>query len=94
MIIKIEDARYLDNHRIWLRFNTGEEGIADLADVVCQFPAAAPLRNPEVFAQFYLDEWPTLAWPCGFDFSPESLYERATGKKLDWSPAAQDVIAA
>ena len=36
------------------------------------------------FKKFYLDEWPTLAWPCGFDLSPESLYERATGKRIEW----------
>jgi predicted nuclease of predicted toxin-antitoxin system len=35
-------------------------------------------------ADFYLDDWPTLAWSCGFDFSPESLYTRATGKDLPW----------
>jgi hypothetical protein len=31
-------------------------------------------------AQFHLDSWPTLAWDCGFDVSPESLYERVVGK--------------
>jgi hypothetical protein len=31
-------------------------------------------ENKENFARFYLDSWPTLAWECGFDISPESLY--------------------
>lgn len=93
MIIKVAEARYLDHFRIWLRFNTGEEGIVDLADVVEKFPAAKPLRDPKVFANFHLDEWPTLAWPCGFDFSPESLYERATGKTIPWL-REQDSLAA
>lgn len=84
MIIKIVDARYQADYRIWLRFNTGEEGVVDFADIVEKYPAAKPLRDPAVFADFYLDEWPTLAWPCGFDFSPESLYERATGKAVPW----------
>ena len=83
-MIAIAEARHLGDFRIWLRFNTGEEGIVDLADVVEKFPAARPLQDPEVFSNFYLDEWPTLAWPCGFDFSPESLYERATGKTIPW----------
>lgn len=93
MIVKILEARYLENYRIWLRFNTGEEGIVDLADVVDKFPAAGPLRDPAVFAAFYLDEWPTLAWPCGFDFSPESLYERATGKTIPWLSNQEQLAA-
>ena len=93
MIVSVGEARYLEHFKIWLRFNTGEEGIVDLADVVERFPAAQPLRDVRVFANFYLDEWPTLAWPCGFDFSPESLYERATGKTVSWL-LKQDQIAA
>jgi hypothetical protein len=84
MIIKIVDARYQSEYKILLRFNTEEEGVVDLADIVEKYAAAKPLRDPAVFADFYLDEWPTLAWPCGFDFSPESLYERATGKVVPW----------
>jgi len=45
------------------------------------------LRNPEAFSHFYLDSWPTLAWDCGFDVDPESLYFRATGKSL-WETKA------
>lgn len=84
MIIQILEAHYLDGYRIWLRFNTDEEGVVDLAGVVERFPTAKPLKDKAVFANFFLDDWPTLAWPCGFDFSPESLYERATGKEIRW----------
>jgi hypothetical protein len=38
------------------------------------------LLDRDLFQNFYLDEWPTLAWPCGFDVAPETLYEPATGK--------------
>lgn len=84
MIVGIDEAHYLDGYKIWLRFNTGEEGTVDLTDVVERYPAARPLKDKTVFAKFLLDEWPTLAWPCGFDFSPEALYERATGKHVQW----------
>jgi hypothetical protein len=93
MLIKIVEASYVGQYKIKLRFNTGEEGIVDLADVVERFPAAQPLRNPQTFSEFYLDEWPTLAWPCGFDFSPESLYERATGKRVPWLYAKEQQAA-
>jgi hypothetical protein len=85
MIVSVAEARYLDGYRVWLRFNTGEEGVADLADVIERYPAAKPLHDKTLFAGFFLDEWPTLAWPCGFDFSPEALYERATGKRIHLS---------
>ena len=78
--IAVSDARYTGDYRIWLRFNTGEGGEVDLRNLVFRFPAAAPLRDPREFARFHLDEWPTLAWECGFDVDPEYLYTLATGK--------------
>jgi hypothetical protein len=84
MIVNIQEARYLDGYRIWLKFNTGEFGEVDLHDLILKYNAASPLRDVKQFSQFKLDEWPTLAWDCGFDVSPETLYERATGKTIDW----------
>jgi len=53
-----------------------------LSDIIQKFSAAQFLADKQVFRQFYLDDWPTLAWKCGFEFSPESLYERATGNRV------------
>lgn len=75
--ISVVEARYIDGYRIWLRFNTGESGEADLEDLVFAYKAGEPLRDPAKFADFHLDSWPTLAWDCGFDVAPESLYDRA-----------------
>jgi len=83
-MVRILEATYIEGYKIGLRFNTGEYGVVDLSDVLQRYDAAAPLRNAEEFKKFYLDEWPTLAWPCGFDLSPESLYEKATGKRISW----------
>ena len=87
MLVYLEQAHYLHDYRIWLRFNTGEEGEVDLQDLVFKYQAAAPLRIPAAFADFYLDEWPTLAWACGFDVSPETLYQRVTGVAPTWQAA-------
>jgi len=84
MIVNVQDARYLGGYRIWLKFNTGESGEVDLRDMVFKYNVAAPLRDIEKFKQFALDAWPTLTWDCGFDVSPETLYERATGKIIEW----------
>jgi hypothetical protein len=89
MVVDVERACYLDEYRIWLKFNTGESGVVDLRDLVFKYPAAEPLRNIEAFKQFYLDSWPTLAWECGFDVAPEALYERATGKCHAWGQQPQ-----
>ena len=91
--ITISEARYLGDYRIELRFNTGETGEVDLQSLIFRFPAAAPLRDQRKFAQFYLDEWPTLAWVCGFDLDPEYLYTLATGKPTYETPLPQSVAA-
>lgn len=83
-MIEIREAIYQEGYKIWLSFNTGESGIVDLTDLLHKYKAAAPLLDTDKFKQFYLDEWPTVAWPCGFDLAPESLYERATGKRVEW----------
>jgi hypothetical protein len=38
MLIAIENARYVDGYRIWLRFNTAEEGVADLTNIASRTP--------------------------------------------------------
>lgn len=75
----IVEAKYVADYRVFLRFNTGESGEANLKDLIFKYEAAKSLRDPEQFAQFFLDSWPTLAWKCGFDVAPESLYYRLTG---------------
>jgi hypothetical protein len=84
MIITLQTADYLDNYRLHLIFNTGESGIVDLQDLIFKYNAAAPLRDRTNFKEFKLDEWSTVTWDCGFDISPETLYERATGKQINW----------
>ena len=45
-----------------------------------QYEIAFPLCDSAVFSEFYLDSYPALAWKCGFDIAPESLYFMLTGK--------------
>lgn len=88
MIVNVQEARYLDGYRVWLKFNTGESGEVDLQDMIFKYKIATPLHDVEQFKQFKLDAWPTLTWDCGFDVSPETLYERATGKVIEWLQVA------
>lgn len=84
-MVCVQRAKYAGQHKIWLRFNDGKEGTIDLSDIPERFQAAKPLKDERVFAAFVLDEWPTLAWECGFDLAPEFLYERLTGKRPAWA---------
>jgi len=83
-MITLTEAKYIDGYRIQIKFSDGLGGIVDFNDIIQNFPAARLLADQNEFQRFYLDDWPTLAWPCGFDFSPESLYERATGESILW----------
>ncbi len=80
--IYVVDAQYIEDFTVYLKFNTGEAGKADLKDIVYKYDMAKSLRKTVNFKNFYLDSWPTLAWECGFDIAPESLYLRVTGKKV------------
>lgn len=84
MIIRVKAAEYIDAYRLNLIFDFGESGEVDLQDLTFKYDAAFPLRNTDNFKTFKLDNWPTLVWDCGFDVSPETLYERATGKRINW----------
>jgi len=84
-MIALTEVKYVDGNRIWIKFIDGSSGIVDFSDIIEKYPTARPLADPWEFQRFYLDEWPTLAWPCGFDFSPEGLYERATGRRAVWA---------
>jgi hypothetical protein len=84
MIISVNQADYLGDYRLRLQFDNGESGEVDLQDLIFKYPAAEPLRDKSLFQQFSLDDWSTVVWDCGFDVSPETLYERATGKQVDW----------
>jgi hypothetical protein len=84
MIISVKTAKYLDAYRLNLVFDNGESGNVDLKDLIFKYDAASPLKDINYFKSFKLDEWATVVWDCGFDVSPELLYERATGKRVNW----------
>ena len=75
-LARLSDARYIREHRIWLRFSDGACGEVDLADALTG-PVFEPLRNVETFRSFRLHhELHTLVWPNGADFAPEFLRDR------------------
>ena len=44
-MIAIAYAHYENDYRIKLKFNTGEEGVVDLSDLIERYVIAHPLKN-------------------------------------------------
>lgn len=72
----VTEARYLQDYRIWLRFDDGTEGEIDLAGEL-NGEVFEPLRDRTVFASFAVNpDTGTIEWPDGADLAPEFLYAR------------------
>jgi Protein of unknown function (DUF2442) len=72
-MLHVRSVEYRGGHRLRLAFTDGAEGEVDLGPHL-NGPVFAPLREPAVFAQVYIDrDVHTIAWPNGADFAPEFL---------------------
>jgi hypothetical protein len=68
------EARYVEQHVVWLRFRDGTTGEIDLAPALRR-PIFEPLHDSAFFRTFTVHpEFHTLVWPNGADFAPEFLH--------------------
>ena len=75
--IRVSGVRPLTEHRLWLRFSTGEAKVFDFTPLLSE-PAFVPLRNEAVFQSVYIDYGVTV-WNNGeIDIDPNYLYANAT----------------
>ena len=70
--LHIDEAKYLSEYRVWLKFSDGTEGQINLENEL-DGAIFEPLKDPDYFKQFTL-EGHTLTWPNGADFAPEYLH--------------------
>ena len=71
--IKVSGVKPLENHRLWLRFNTGEAKIYDFTPLLTS-AAFRPLADEKTFRDVYIDYGVTV-WNGGdIDIAPEELY--------------------
>jgi len=70
--LHIDEAKYLDGYRVWLKFSDGTDGEVDLKNEL-DGPIFELLKDTGYFKQFIL-EGHTLTWPNGADFAPEHLH--------------------
>ena len=72
-IIKVSGVRPMENHKLWVRFNTGETKIFDFKPLL-DMPAFVPLKSTELFNRVYIDYGVTV-WNDGdIDIAPEKIY--------------------
>lgn len=74
--LKVSGVRPLEDHRLWLRFNSGEAKVFDFKPLL-EKPCFAPLKDDTVFRAVYID-YGVPVWDDGeIDISPEYLYENS-----------------
>lgn len=72
--ITVSGVRPLPDHRLWLRFSTGETKEFDCSPLL-DFPAFQPLKDKDVFNGVYIDYGVTVWQDGDVDIAPEYLYE-------------------
>ena len=73
--LKVSGIRPLENHKLWIRFNTGETKLFDFTPMLDK-PAFSPLADIVLFKSVYID-YGVPVWNNGeIDIAPEFLYEQ------------------
>jgi hypothetical protein len=71
-LIKVTEAKYIEDYKIEFRFNDGKRKVVDLKDELWG-EMFEPLKDVDYFKAFILNPF-TIEWPNGADFAPEYLY--------------------
>lgn len=75
MLYDVVDVEARPNFRIWVRFEDGMEGEADLSDLVGHGVFKRWTDDPAEFTRVAVDrESGTIVWPGGLDVAPDRLY--------------------
>lgn len=84
MLHDIVEAEARSGFRLWVRFEDGTEGEADLSHLAGQGVFARWSRDPSEFERVSVDAASgTVVWPGGLDVAPDRLYQeisRARGR--------------
>ena len=86
--VYLNKAKYLGGFKFYLQFNDGLQGEVDIKSIIDKYDVAKSLKDEKEIGKFYLDSWPTLAWHCGFDIAPETLYKKCEQSALCNQPSA------
>lgn len=70
---KVIEATPLEQHRLRVRLNSGEQWLIDLGPLIQRRDGYWRLRQHRYFRQVAIDPLGALCWPEGEDLAPESL---------------------
>ena len=73
-LLWIENATYLKDYQIELRFNNNKYGVVNFEKHLDK-KNFEPLKDISYFKNFKLNSW-TIEWDNGADFAPEFLLEK------------------
>lgn len=71
---KIIELKYIDEYKLWIRFNDGESKIIDFKNFIGK-GISSILIDIEYFKLVTIDNGGGIEWPNGFDFCPNYLKE-------------------
>lgn len=85
-MLEIIAAKYLEEYKIEISFNTNETGVVDFASILKteSLPIFVPLNDIEFLKDFTVDY--TLMWKKDIDFAPEFLYKEAFKHEAEKHP--------
>ena len=73
----VQAVRTATGRTVWLQYADGTAGEVDLTPMLRGQLFAAVRDDDNLFAQVFVDENGTLAWPDGADLAPEVLRDLA-----------------
>jgi hypothetical protein len=69
----VKEAKYIDDHKVWLRFYDNKQGEVDLSKYLSG-EIFQPLKLVSYFKNLTVQR-STIVWKNGADFAPEFLYD-------------------
>ena len=83
MLKDVVEVKPLPAYQLWLRFDDGVTGKADLKTFLSFKGVFAPLKDEREFAKVSVNsELGVVCWPNGVDLDSEVLYSMVTGKPI------------
>ena len=73
MFLHVDEATYISNYQLQLKFNNNEIKKVDLKNELYG-EVFEPLKDKQYFKDFFISH-NTVEWKNGADFAPEFLYE-------------------
>jgi hypothetical protein len=79
---KVVEIKYLNDYKLWLKFNDGESKIIDFKNHIGK-GVSTKLLEIDFFKLVTIDNGGGIEWPNGFDFCPNYLKEHMEKKLIE-----------